>query len=187
MRRLRLLLLFFALAAPAIFAAEEKAAEGEHGASHEMLWRVVNFAILAGLLGYLIKKNAGPFFAARSEAIQKDIAESKRLLLDATERARAIEQRLAGIDREIQDLRAKATAEMAAEHERLERQAEEHLRKVFALAEQEMAAAAKAARQEMKSYAASLAIGLAETKITGQITPQVQRGLVGGFVRSLGR
>ncbi len=115
------------------------------------------------------------------------MAESKRLLLESTERARAIEQRLAGLDREIQGLRVQATAEMTAEHERLERQAEESVRKVFALAEQEMAAAAKAARLELKSYAASLAVELAEKKIAGQITPQVQRGLVGGFVRSLGR
>lgn len=182
---LRSLALLMALAAPALWAAEEQA---EHaGPPHEMLWRVVNFAILAGLLGYFIGKNGGPYFAARRDGIQKEIADAKRQVTQATERARAIEERLAGLDRQVAELRSKAKAEMAAEHERLERQAEESLRKISAQVEQDIAASAKAARQELKSYAASLAIELAEKKIAGRITPPVQQELVSGFVRSLGR
>ena len=33
----------------------------------EDIWRVVNFVIMAGGVGYLVFKNAGPFFAARKK------------------------------------------------------------------------------------------------------------------------
>ena len=183
MRLLRRIGLLVALAAPAVFAAEE---HGEGAAAREMIFRVLNFAILAAGVGYLIKKNAGPYFAARGEAIRQEMAEARRLLQESAERAGAIEDRLAGLDRQIAELRAAARSEIAAEHARLEQQAEQAMKKIVAQLEQDVAAAAKAARLELRSYAASLAVGLAEKKIASRITPQIQRELVGGFVRSLG-
>lgn len=52
-------------------------------------------------------------------------------------------------------------------------------------AEQEIAAAGKAARLELKRYSAELAIGLAEEKVRRRITPETQDALVRGFVREL--
>ena len=69
------------------------AAEGGH--DNLMLWRIVNFLILAGLLGWLIRKNAGPFFAERSESIIKDLADSRQKLAESKARAQAIDERLA--------------------------------------------------------------------------------------------
>jgi len=161
------------------------ASEGGQEQSSQMLFRIVNFLILAGALGYLIKKNAGAFFAGRSEAIRRGIEEARAAAREAGQRAAAIDQRLAGLSQEIAGLRASARAEMAAEAARIERGTEEALRKVFVLAKQEMAAAAKAARLELKAYAASLAVGLAEKKIAARITPQGQQKLVEAFVREL--
>ncbi len=183
MRTLRLAGLLLILLSPAVFAAEE--AEGGHGNSHEMLWRVVNFAILAGGLGYLIKKNAGPLFAARGRAIESEIAEARALVEQSEARARTMEERFSGLGREIEQLRSGAKAEIAAEHARLEREAEQAVRKISALAEREIAAVTKAARLELKSHAAALAVDLAGRKIAGRITPSTQRALVERFVRNL--
>jgi F-type H+-transporting ATPase subunit b len=183
MRILRLAALLLVLLSPALFAAEES--EGGHGNSREMLWRVVNFALLAGGLGYLIKKNAGPMFAARSRAIETEIAEARALVEQSEARARAIEERFSGLSREIEGLRSSAKAEIAAEDARLEQEAERAVRKISALAEQEIAAVTKAARLELKSHAAALAVDLAKKKIAGRITPQTQHTLVGRFVRDL--
>jgi F-type H+-transporting ATPase subunit b len=159
------------------------AAEGGH--ENLLLWRIVNFLILAGLLGWMIRKSAGPFFAARSESIVKDIAGSQAKVEESATRAKAIEERLANLGREIEELRTKARAEMAAEHARIERATEAAVQKVFALAAQETAAAAKAARAELKAHTAQLAVGLAEKKIATRLTPEIQRSLVGAFVRRL--
>lgn len=159
------------------------AAEGGH--DNLMLWRIVNFLILAGLLGWLIRKHAGPFFAERSESIVEDIADSRRKLAESEARAKAIDERLARLGLDIDDLKAKARTEMALEHDRIERETGARLKKVFLLAEQEMVAASKAARTELKAYTAQLAVELAEKKITSQMTPDLQRSLLGAFVRHL--
>jgi F-type H+-transporting ATPase subunit b len=159
------------------------AAEGGH--DNLMLWRIVNFVILAGLLGWLIRKNAGPFFAARGEAIAKSLAESRRLSAESEARAKAIEERMSRLGQEIEELKAKAKAEMAAEHARLERETAAAVQKVFAFAEQEIAATAKAARAELRAYTAQLAVELAEKKIAARMTPESHRNAMAAFVRNL--
>lgn len=175
--------LWLVLAAQAMPAAEQPKATEE---GRMLILRAINFLILAAGLGYLIKKHLGPYYKQRSESIQRELAEAQEEFEESEARARAIEERLSNLDQQIAKLKADAKAEIAAEHARLEREAEQAVKKVFALAEQEMAATAKAARLELKSYAASLAVGLAETKIAGRITPQIERALVGGFLRDLG-
>jgi F-type H+-transporting ATPase subunit b len=159
------------------------AAEGGH--DNLMLWRVANFLILAGLLGWLIRKHAGPFFADRSQSIVQDIADSRRKLDESEARANAIEERLARLGLDIEELRTKARTEMALEHERIEHETDARVKKVFLLADQETVAATKAARTELKAYTAQLAVELAEKKITSQMTPGLQRSLLGAFVRHL--
>src|ERR1035441_4856635 len=50
---------------------------------HELGLKWANFLLLAGLLGYFIGKHAGPFFAARSAGIRRDMDESLRQGSDA--------------------------------------------------------------------------------------------------------
>jgi F-type H+-transporting ATPase subunit b len=159
------------------------AAEGGH--DNLMLWRVVNFLILAGVLGWLIRKHAGPFFAERSQSIVQDIADSRRKLAESEARAKTIDERLARLGLDIDELKTKARAEMALEHERIERETDARMKKVFLLADQEVVAATKAARTELKAYTAQLAVELAEKKITSRMTPDLQRSLLGAFVRHL--
>jgi F-type H+-transporting ATPase subunit b len=168
-----------------ILAVPAVAAAAEEGGGHQMLFRVVNFLILAGGLAYLISKHAPAFFAARGEEIRRAIAEGRDWLKRSQERAAAVDQRVSRLSQEIAELSARAREEMAAEHARLERETEEKVGKVFVQAEQEIAAAAKAARLELKAHAASLAVGLAEQRIAGRLNAEIQRGLVEEFVRGL--
>jgi F0F1-type ATP synthase membrane subunit b/b' len=56
---------------------------------------------------------------------------------------------------------------------------------VVELAELEIAAAAKAARRDLKAFSAELAVSLAEKKI--QIDPETDQRLVSTFVSDLGK
>src|SRR5260370_894207 len=85
------------------------------------LWKWINFLILAGGLGYLMAKNAGRFFRTRTEEIQRGITEAMGLRQDAEKRASEIEQRLAAIETEIDQIRAAVIAEFRAEGERIRR------------------------------------------------------------------
>ena len=149
------------------------------------LWKWANFAILAGGIGYLLSKHAGPFFASRSEEIRNGIAGAKQLQAEAEARSAEVERMLAAFDGQIEALHNAATEEGQAERQRIKRQTEVQLARIHQEAEQEIAAAARAARLELQSYTAGLAVALAREKIRERITPQDQDALFGGYIRDL--
>lgn len=187
-------------AAPAAadHAAPGKAGEAHDNAKHESgsshgegahegleAWKWANFVILAGALGYMVRKNAGPFFAARSEQIKKDMVDAQEARRQAEARAADVDRRLAALDAEIAALRAESKREAEAETERLARHTAAEIAKIRAHAEQEIASAGKAARTELKRYSAELAVELAEQRLRARMTPDMQEALVRGFVRDL--
>lgn len=195
MKRLALLALVFALAYAVPPARAQKTAEqhAQEGARHPveaptealMGWRWANFLVLAGFIGWLVKKNAGPYYAARSLKIKKDIIEAADFRQEAEARAAAVERRLAGLDADIAALRSESALEAKTESERLSRQTVAEIVKIEKHAEEQIAAAGNAARQELKRYSVELAIALARQKIATRITPETQDALVRGFVRHL--
>ncbi len=192
MKRWLLILLALALAAALLAAQEHSQAAGqEHAAEadagHMTLWKLANFVLFAGAIGYILWKKAGGFFRARTEEIRKGITEASRLKEEAEARYAEIERRLASLDEEIQSLRAKAREEASAEQERARHEMERELKKIQAEAELEIAAAAKAARQELRAHSAELAVRLAALKIQQRITPEVEDTLVTSMARDLER
>ena len=173
---------------PGIAAAQESQAgnkAGEEGGAEDIWWRVVNFVIMAGGVGYLIVKNAGPFFTARSKKIREEIVQGEEARQEAERRAAEVDRRLANLEADIAGLRAVSEREAEHEFERMRQRTAAETAKIQAHAEQEIAAAGKTARAELKRYAAELAIGLAERKIRTRMNAETQDGLVASFVHEL--
>ena len=169
-------------------ATEHATAEhegSEHGNPNEIWWKWANFAILAGGLGYLIRKNAGPFFTGRTAEIRRSIDDAEKAQAGAEARMKEVDARLANLGAEIAALKETAAREQAAETDRLRAQTAADLEKVQLHGRQEIAAAGKAARAELKRYAAQLALGLAEQKIRQRVTPETQDSLVREFAERL--
>ncbi len=167
----------------ALDRAAEPAAEGEHGATE--MWKWANFVLLAAGLGYLIGKNAGPFFSARSQQIRKDMTEAQEARRQSEARAAEVDRRLASLETEIAAMRAASQKEMQAETERLARHTEAEIAKIQAHMEQEIASAGKAARMELKRYSAHLAVNLAEQRLRTRMTAATQDSLMRSFVQEL--
>jgi F-type H+-transporting ATPase subunit b len=187
-RRIGIALLAFGLSAAALFAQEEGHAEkGASGLSPVtetvLLW--ANFAILAVGLGYLIKKYGGPFFAARSERIQREIVEAAKVREDAEARSAEVDRRLANLHADLAALRAESRQELESLERHTTSKASAEIARIQSNAEQEIAAAGKAARLELKRYSAGLAVHLAGEKIQARMTPGVQDALVRDFVKEL--
>ena len=88
------------------------------------------------------------------------------------------------LDVEIGAMRDAAEKEGAAEEARIKGSAEEDARKIISSAEQEIAAAAKAARRQLTAYAADLAIGLARKQI--HVDAGTDQALIRNFAGQLG-
>lgn len=174
-------------------AASEAHGSGGGEAAHTsegdpfIMWKWINFGMLAIGLGYLISKNLPPFFAARNEEIRKGIEEAAQLKKEADARAADMEKRMARLGAEIEDLRAHGKAEMAAEGDRIRKETEGQLAKVQAGAEAEIESAAKYARHELKVFSAKLALDLAEQRIRNRTTAGSESVLVDKFIHDLER
>jgi F0F1-type ATP synthase membrane subunit b/b' len=180
MRRAGHFALLFCLAAGLALAQGDEGGEG-----NLTMWKWANFLVLAGCLGYLMAKTLPPVFAARTQAITKDMVESQRIRQDADERAADVERRLAAIDTEIAALRAESREETTAEADRLARHTAAEVARIQAQSEREIGDAGKDARIDLRRFAAGLAIDLAAQKIRARMTPATEDRFVRGFVRDL--
>ena len=184
-------LLAFA-AAPQTEEREPEPAAGEHGEGegeeHSLLAEVfhwVNFLLLVGGLGYLVKKLLLPFLEERGSQIRADMDRSAKALADAEQRLAVVEEKMKSMNEEMASLRQAALHESAAERERIEQAAAADAGKVLATAGQEIESAVKTARQELKVFTSELALSLAEKNIRAALTPASEQRILRNFVRDL--
>ncbi|MFN0102307.1 MAG: hypothetical protein ACKV2U_09475 [Bryobacteraceae bacterium] len=184
---MRQLVLILAMAAIGVWAQEHAPAEHKSDGPKEVSiwWKWANFALLAGGLGYLISKNAPAYFASRNEEIRKGLEEGAQLQREANARTAAMEARLKDLETEIAEMKMKAKADIAAEGDRIQAETGVAMAKVQAHAESEIAAAAQNERAQLKTYAADLALRMAEEKLRGQLNSQVDAGLIQRFLKGL--
>ncbi len=148
-------------------------------------WKWANFAILAAGIGFLLVKQAGPYFATRSVEIRKGIEEARQIRADAEARGAAMDARLANLETEVEAMRKSSRAEAAGEGERIRQETAREIAKIQSNADQEISAALKAAQRDLKDYSAQLAIDLARDKVSRRMTPSGQDRLVENFVAGL--
>ena len=166
-------------------ANPEGESKEESGGATKEIFQWINFLIIAAGFWYLGKKYLVPFLDARSQGIREDMERSRRTLEEASQRLSGIEEKLSRLDEEIGSLRNSALREASAERARIEEMAKTDAHKIAAAAEQEIAAAAKIARQELKVYATELAVGLAEKKIQSSMSAQTEKGIFRSFLGDL--
>ena len=154
---------------------------------HGMYWLsiAVNFLILGVFFWMLLRSKLPQMFRERTNAIQKALKEAQAASAEASRRLGEIEARLSKLDSEVSEIKTGAEREAAAEEERVRAAAEDDKRKVVDAAEAEIAAIARSARHELKSFAASLAVDIASKKI--KVDDSTDQALVRQFVGHLGK
>lgn len=145
---------------------------------------VLNFAVIAGIIIWAGRKFLPGIFRDRTAAIQRAMQEAQKASEEARRKLAEIESRLQKLDVEIGRMRDAADRDGAAEGARIKAAAEEDARKIIASAEQEIAAAAKAARRQLTAHAADLAVGLAQKQI--HVDAATDQALVRNFAAQLG-
>lgn len=144
---------------------------------------LLNFAVVAAAIIWFSKKILPGVFRNRTASIQKAMEEARKASEDANRRLAGIETRLSRLGAEIGEMRASAEKEAVAEEQRIKAAAAEDARKIVESAEQEIAAAAKAARRELTAYAADLAVSLAAKQI--RVDAATDQALVRNFAQQL--
>ena len=179
------LLIFFLTALPVL--AEEGAKPDPAESSTGLLFRWLNFLIVFGGIAYLIAKYGGSFFSANAKAISASIREATAVKAEADRELREVETKIARLDQDVAQMREEARRNWAAESERLNTSAQAEIEKIAHAAREELAASERAAQQQVREMAASLAVERAAALVSSMMNTEVRSRMFQSFLGELGR
>ena len=164
-------------------AAEEGGSPAEQPVGTVFKW--IHFVILAGLAYWVFAKLLPPVFRRNADNITAAIAKATAAKAEAEKRLQNAAAKLANLEKEIAEFRAIAQREASAEIARLRVITKGDVEKIGTASKAEIEAAERAARVELKTLAARLAVDGAESLLAKQMTPSVQEALISQFVQRL--
>jgi F0F1-type ATP synthase membrane subunit b/b' len=179
------LLIFFFMALPALAAegAEPDPADSTAG----LIFRWLNFLIVFGGIAYLIAKHGGAFFRGNAKEIAASIVEATAAKAEADRELHEVETKIARLDQDVTEMRAEARKNWAAESERLHASGQAEIEKIAHAAREELAASERAAQQQVREIAASMAVERAAALVSSQMNAEIRARMFQSFLSELGR
>jgi len=152
------------------------------------LWKFINLAVFVLLLVYILtrKANLGEAFRTRRETIKRELARAQQERDAAVAKLKEVEERLARLDNEVQDIKEKSTVEAAEERERIAHSTETEVAKLSEQAQREIENAGKAAKKELRRYTAEQSVQMAEQLIRREMRPEDDARLISHNLEDLG-
>ena len=160
--------------------------EEQHG---ESAWafagKLFNFAVLVGLLVYFLRTPIRDYLANRGTQIRNDLVTAAAMKEDAARQITEIDAKLKQLPGELDALRARGQREIAAEQTRIEQAAVAERDRLLEQTRREIALQLRAARRELVSHAADLAVQVARERIRARMTSEDQRRLVDRYLEQV--
>src|SRR5262245_62145242 len=155
--------------------------------NNKPLWRVLNLLIFVLVLVYIFRNKIkiGDVFNNRAATIARQLERAQREKQEAEERLGALEARLRNLDKEIEQIREEAAGESLRESERIQKSADADAEKIRQAAQQEIAGAMKAARNELRAFIAEQSVVLAEGIIRREIKPEDNNRMLNKYIDDL--
>jgi F-type H+-transporting ATPase subunit b len=160
----------------------EGAGHGTESAHEESIWptiaRLFNFAVLVGGLIYLLRSPLAAHLASRAQQIRGGLEAARETTATATAQLADIDRRLQDLPAELDALRARGVAEIAAEERRIQAKAEAERTRLVEEMHRDVDVRVRVARQALTEHAADLAVGLAADRVRQTITDADQARLI---------
>jgi F-type H+-transporting ATPase subunit b len=151
----------------------------------DLVWRIVNFLILAGLIFHFARKPIVSALRNSIESVRNLLKEAEESRQASEARMKEAEDKLAGVDKEVSDLLAAARSEGIAERERILLEASQALEKLKGEAALAIELELKKAQDTLRKETAAAAVTLAEEIIRKKITPEDQVKFVTEYLEKL--
>jgi F-type H+-transporting ATPase subunit b len=167
--------------APSEHGAE---AEGGHeqGSPWGLIGKIVNFTLLVATLVYFLRAPLNTYLANRRTQVRADLDAAEGMKRSAAEQIAQMDAKLKALPRELDELRARGQAEIAAEEQRIREVAEAERVRLVEQASREIEQQVRMAQRALVEHAADLAVTVAETKIKRDITTDDQARLVNSYL-----
>jgi len=180
-KKLAVILFMFMLMPALVHAAEE----GEKGGGNELIYKLINFVVMA-IGAYIVwQKAIKGLLAKRGEGIKKALEDAKNAKEAADAKADEYRQKLSLLEKRIEELHLELKAEGEAEKARILREAEEAVTKIKEQAKFASEQELKKAKMEIKQEVAVLAVALAEELLKKELTQADQEKLIKGYLENL--
>lgn len=140
--------------------------------------RIVNFAIVAAVLYWVLAKPLAGFLQARTEQIRSELSEAKEKTSRAQVELKKADEILASVDDEVAKAREDARRAAEAERDRILKAAEAEAARIKEIARKEVAAEVEAGRRRLLARAAELSVDLAHKKLASSMTEKDQAKLI---------
>jgi len=143
----------------------------------------INFGIVVVAIGIPLFRILPKAMRKRTARLNFDLEVAKAKTDDATARLKAVEDKMAGLDAEIAELRKQMEADMVTDEARSKALVEEETARIVAAAEQEIVVAGAQARRGLKQFAGDLAIDRALSRLT--LNAETDRALFAEFANDV--
>ena len=179
------LLIFFAIALPVLGAegAEPDPADSTAG----LIFRWLNFLIVFGGIAYLVAKYGGGFFRGHAKEIAASIVQGSEAKAEAEHELHEVVVKIEHLAQDVAEMRGEARRNWDAEAERLAASGQAEIDKIAHAAREELAASERAAQQEVRELAASLAVERAAALVGSKMNAEVRARMFQSFISELGK
>ena len=149
----------------------------EHG-GHLLFWKTVNLIILFAILYWLLKKPISRFLSDGIESVVSKFEKAKKEKEEALKLLKEAEKKSEEVKAEAEKILAYSKEVAEREKEQIIAEARETAARIVRMADEEIEKELYKAKEELKKFAAQKAVELAEAKLKGSITPEVNKKLI---------
>lgn len=166
-------------------AGAEAAAHEAHGGAHHgpamklfgkeygnlgaFLVQLLNFAIYAGALFFLLKGALSAMFKSRKEELETMLAQAEKDKAEGEAQMKEMEAKMAGLEGELAGILAKAETDAEAEKQRVLEAAKAEATQILAQAQAEIGFQKRQAEQELRALVAELAVEGAAKRLEAKL------------------
>ncbi|MBL8169381.1 MAG: ATP synthase F0 subunit B [Acidobacteria bacterium] len=162
-----------ALFLPALFADHQPLLlSGGFWTSPSGFPKLVNLVLFIVVLYLLLRKPAREFFAERLATVRTTLERAAKEKAAATAKIAELDARLNRLDAELAEIKTQAQTEAQAERARLDAEAQRDAEKLRTMAQREIETAKQVALSDLREFAASKSVDLAEQIIRQELKPE---------------
>ena len=162
----------------AIFLLLTSAATPLYAAEGSNLPRITNFAIVAFVLFFALKKPLAGYLQARTDQIRAELRDAKEKSAKAEVELEQAKALLGSLDDEVERAKGEARKAAAEEKARILMAAETEAARIKEIAKKEIDNEVETARRRLLARAAELSVSLAHEKLERSMTEQDQTKLI---------
>jgi len=151
-----------------------------------LMWRVINTVALLAILIYVMKKPLASFFGERTAQIGKDLEDAREQRAKAEALLQEYKQRLAGMEKELDKMRADLQQSAKAETEKVVATAEKMAASMVESAKMTAEQEVRKAKAALKTEAVELAVEMAEALVREKITQDDRKRIAEDYLVKVG-